>query len=62
MSWAEGFSNMKKPNKIVVLGETIKVVWQKKPIVDQHGRNLAGYFDSVNRKIVVHLSGNDKFD
>lgn len=53
---------MKKINKIVILGETIKVVWQKKPIVDQQGRQLAGYYDHVNRKVVVHQIGNERED
>jgi Zn-dependent peptidase ImmA (M78 family) len=53
---------MKKPNKIIVLGEDIKIQWVKKPIIDQHGRNLAGYYDHVSRKIVIHLSGNERED
>lgn len=56
----ESCINMKRPNKINILGETIKIVWQKKPIIDQHGRPLAGYFDHINRKIAVHISENEK--
>lgn len=56
----ESCINMKRPNKINVLGENIKIYWVKKPIIDQHGRQLAGFFDSVNRKIVIHISDNEK--
>ena len=46
--------SMLKRKKFCVLGQDVTIEYSSKPIVDDQGRYLAGFFDIKKNHIVIH--------